>query len=159
MPRMWTLNSTDPMPDSKVEAFLTPEEEQEIVNAIRKAEKNTSGEIRVHIEPSTKMDPYERAQEVFHDLKMDETKDANGVLLYIAVLDRTFVIYGDKGINQVVPKTFWNDTKEVIQTHFKQGRFKQGIVDGILKAGEELKEHFPYNHDDTNELSNEVSKG
>ncbi len=147
------------MSESKVEAFLTQQEEQEIVNAIRMAEKNTSGEIRVHIEPGTDKDHYERAQEVFHELEMDKTRDANGVLLYIAVLDRTFVIYGDKGINEVVPKTFWNDTKEVIQEHFKQGRFKQGIIEGILKAGEELKGHFPVKRDDTNELSNEVSKG
>ncbi|WP_372945948.1 TPM domain-containing protein [Muriicola sp.] len=147
------------MPESKVEAFLTQEEEQEIVDAIRQAEKNTSGEIRVHIEHHTDADHYERAQEVFHELEMDKTRDANGVLIYIAVLDRTFVIYGDRGINEVVPKTFWNDTKEVIQTYFKQGQFKQGIVEGILKAGEELKGHFPIKSDDTNELSNEVSKG
>lgn len=147
------------MAESKVEAFLSPEEEQEVINAILKAEKNTSGEIRVHIEPATTLDPYERAQEVFHSLKMENTKDSNGVLLYIAVNDRTFVIYGDKGINEVVSNTFWNDTKDVIQTHFKKGQFKQGIVAGILKAGEELKTHFPYTSDDTNELSNEVSKG
>ncbi|MGB5646455.1 MAG: TPM domain-containing protein [Muriicola sp.] len=147
------------MSESKVEAFLSPEEEQEVVNAILVAEKNTSGEIRVHIEPSTTLDPYERAQEVFYGLKMENTKDANGVLLYIAVQDRTFVIYGDKGINEVVSNTFWNDTKEVIQGHFKKGQFKQGIVEGILKAGEELKVHFPYKSNDANELSNEVSKG
>ncbi|NNJ89313.1 MAG: TPM domain-containing protein [Eudoraea sp.] len=147
------------MAESKVEAFLSPQEEQEVVNAILKAEKNTSGEIRVHIEPATTLDPYERAQEVFLTLKMENTKDSNGVLLYIAVNDRTFVIYGDKGINEVVSKTFWNDTKDVIQTHFKKGQFKQGIIEGVLKAGEELKAHFPYSSDDTNELSNEVSKG
>jgi len=134
-------------------------EEQEVVNAILTAEKNTSGEIRVHIEPTAKRPPYERAQEVFHELKMDNTKDANGVLLYIAVEDRKFAICGDKGINNVVPDTFWDDTKEVIQDHFKKGNYKQGIIDGILKAGQELKAHFPYKSNDTNELSNEVSKG
>jgi uncharacterized membrane protein len=147
------------MSASRVEAFLSQEEEQEVVNAILKAEKNTSGEIRVHIESGTTLDPYERAQEVFYTLKMENTKDSNGVLLYIAVNDRTFVIYGDKGINEVVSKSFWNDTKDVIQSHFKNGSFKDGIVEGILKAGEELKIHFPYKSNDTNELSNEVSKG
>lgn len=147
------------MSTSKVEEFLSASEEQEVVNAIRIAEKNTSGEIRVHLEPAAKKDPFDRAQEVFHMLKMDETKDANGVLLYIAVNDKTFVIYGDKGINEKVSKSFWNDTKEVIQGHFKQGSFKQGIIDGVLKAGDELKIHFPYQKDDTNELSDEVSKG
>jgi uncharacterized membrane protein len=147
------------MSHSKVEAFLTPMEEQEVVNAILTAEKNTSGEIRVHIEPTSNGTPYERAKEVFHQLKMDNTRDANGVLLYIAVDDHKFAICGDKGINNVVPDTFWDDTKEVIQDHFKKGNFKQGIIDGILKAGQELKAHFPYKSNDTNELSNEVSKG
>jgi uncharacterized membrane protein len=144
---------------SKVEAFLTKEEEEEIISAIQIAEKNTSGEIRVHIEASSKKDPYERALEVFHLLEMQNTKDANAVLIYVAVDDKKFVICGDTGINTVVPKDFWNTTKDVIQGHFKAGNFKQGIIDGILKAGEELQDHFPYQTDDENELSNEISKG
>ena len=144
---------------SKVEDFLTAEEEQEIVQAILEAEKNTSGEIRVHIEAHTRSDHFVRAKEVFHLLKMDNTKEENGVLIYVAVNDRKFVIYGDGGINKVVPKDFWNTTKDAIELQFKQGNFKQGIIDGILKAGNELKSHFPWNSNDTNELSNEVSKG
>ena len=144
---------------NKVEAFLTAEEEQEIVDAILEAEKNTSGEIRVHIESSAQMDHFSRAQQVFHFLKMDNTKDENGVLLYVAVDDKKFVIYGDRGIDKAVPKGFWESTKDVIAQHFKKGAFKKGIVAGILKAGEELEEHFPWHHGDRNELSNEVSKG
>ncbi|WP_405608762.1 TPM domain-containing protein [Polaribacter sp. Asnod1-A03] len=144
---------------SKVEAFLTPEEEKEIISAIKTAEKNTSGEIRVHIEASTEKNHEERSLEVFHLLEMHKTKDANGVLIYVAVKDKKFVIFGDKGINDVVPDSFWNSTKDVIQNHFKNGNFKQGIVDGILKAGQELKEHFPWQIDDEDELSNEISKG
>ena len=144
---------------SKVEAFLTKEEEQEIIAAIRIAEKNTSGEIRIHIEATSDKDPYERSLEVFHLLKMNNTKDENAVLIYVAVNDKKFVIYGDKGINKVVPENFWNSTKDVMQSHFKNGNFKQGIVDGILKAGEELQAHFPWQIDDENELSNEISKG
>ncbi len=144
---------------SKVEAFLSSDEEQEIVNAILEAEKNTSGEIRVHIEASAKIDHFSRAQQVFHFLKMDNTKDENGVLLYVAVEDKKFVIYGDKGIDKAVPRGFWDDTKNVISKHFKQGNFKQGIVEGVLKAGKELEAHFPWNHNDTNELSDAISKG
>lgn len=144
---------------SKVEAFLTKEEEQEIVSAIRIAEKNTSGEIRVHIEASADKDHYERALEVFHLLEMNATKDANGVLIYVAVKDKKFVIYGDKGINEVVSKDFWNNTKDVIQNHFINDNFKQGLIDGILSSGEELKHHFPYQQDDIDELSNDISKG
>lgn len=144
---------------SKVEDFLTAEEEQDIIDAIRDAEKNTSGEIRVHIEQDSELDAFDRAMEVFHYLKMDNTKQQNGVLIYVAVAAKTFVIYGDKGINDVVPTTFWDTTKDVIQSHFKANRFKQGLIEGILKAGIELETHFPWLHGDTNELSNEISKG
>lgn len=144
---------------SKIEDFLTYEEEQEIVEAIRIAEKNTSGEIRVHIEKSAKTDPVERAMEVFHFLKMDNTKQQNGVLIYVAVEDRSFVIYGDKGINDVVPKDFWESTKTEIQSNFKHGDFKNGLIQGVLKAGEQLQKFFPWHHTDTDELPNEISKG
>lgn len=144
---------------SKIEAFLSEEEEQEIIKAIRIAEQNTSGEIRVHIEKSSNEDAFARAMEVFHYLKMDNTKQQNGVLIYVAVEDKTFVIYGDKGINDVVPKGFWDSTKDVMQSHFKHGHFKQGLIDGVLKAGEQLEAHFPWIHGDKNELSDDISKG
>ncbi|MCX2718003.1 TPM domain-containing protein [Lentiprolixibacter aurantiacus] len=147
------------MDNSKVEAFLTQEEEQEIVDAILEAERDTSGEIRVHLEATAKKDHFERAMEVFHLLKMDNTRERNGVLLYVAVQDHRFVIYGDSGINKVVPHDFWNKTKDLIQEHFKKGHFKQGIIEGVLMAGKELKTHFPWHPDDENELSNEVSRG
>ena len=144
---------------SEVEDFLTPQEEQEIVDAILEAEQNTSGEIRVHIENSAKIDHFSRAQQVFHFLKMDNTKDENGVLIYVAVHDHKFVIYGDRGIDRAVPKGFWDTTRDVMQEHFKKGDFKTGIVQGILSAGKELEVHFPWHHGDTNELSDAVSKG
>lgn len=144
---------------SKVEDFLTQEEEQEIVEAIRIAEKKTSGEIRVHIERTTSLDAYDRAMEVFHDLKMDETQLQNGVLIYLAIDDHNFVICGDKGINDVVEPDFWNCTRDVMVAQFKQNQFKQGLVDGILRAGEQLKKYFPWKDGDSNELSNEISKG
>jgi len=144
---------------SKIEDFLTKEEECAIVEAISMAEKNTSGEIRVHIENTTSIDAYERAMEVFHLLKMDATQLKNGVLLYVAVKDKSFVICGDKGINDVVPSDFWNTTKDVMASHFKNGNFKQGLIDGITKAGEQLQKYFPFENGDTNELSNEISLG
>ena len=139
--------------------FLTKEDENEIVEAIRLAEKNTSGEIRVHIEQTTSKVPFERALEVFYELNMNETELQNGVLIYLAIADKQFVICGDKGINEVVATDFWDSTKEIMAAQFKQGSFKQGLIDGITKAGEQLKTYFPWQTDDTNELSNEISKG
>ncbi|MCB0445122.1 MAG: TPM domain-containing protein [Gelidibacter sp.] len=144
---------------SKVEDFLTKEEEQHIVEAIRIAERNTSGEIRVHIEGSSKTDTFKRTLEVFHYLKMNNTKLQNGVLIYVAVKDKAFVIYGDKGINDVVPDNFWDSTKNLMQNHFKSGNYKQGLVEGILKAGKVLETYFPWEKGDVNELPDDISKG
>ena len=144
---------------SKVVDFLTKEEEQAIVEAIGNAEKATSGEIRVHIEKTTSLAPLDRALEVFYNLKMNETKEQNGVLIYLAVEDKTFAICGDKGINDVVAEDFWDNTKNIMGNHFKSGNFKQGLIDGVLEAGDQLKKYFPYQENDTDELSNEISKG
>ncbi|NJX16797.1 TPM domain-containing protein [Tamlana crocina] len=144
---------------STIEDFLTPEDEQDIVEAIRLAELNTSGEIRVHIEKTDNGDATHRVLEVFHMLKMDNTQLKNGVLIYVAVDDKHFVIYGDEGINKVVGNDFWESTKNIIQSHFKKGHFKQGLIDGILKSGEQLKKYFPYQDSDINELPNDISKG
>lgn len=144
---------------SKVEDFLTPAQEDKIVQAIWDAEKKTSGEIRVHLETSSPKPAVERAKELFHLLKMDNTKEGTGVLFYVAVADRSFAILGDHGINAQVPPNFWESVKNVLQTHFKKGEFCKGLINGIHMAGEKLQAHFPWEADDENELTNEISKG
>ena len=144
---------------AKTEAFLSKEDEQEIVQAIVSAEKNTSGEIRVHIEERSEKAPLDRAQEVFFELHMNETKDRNGVLFYVCVADKKFAIIGDEGIDKVVESDFWDCTKDTVISNFKEANFKNGLVEGVLRAGERLKKYFPYQSDDVNELSNEISKG
>ena len=144
---------------SLVEDFLTAEEELQIVEAIRLAEQATSGEIRVHIEKTASVAHSTRATEVFHLLKMDNTKLQNGVLIYVAVEDHAFVICGDKGINDIVGATFWNATKDIMRAHFKNDDFKQGLIAGIESAGEQLQKYFPWAEDDIDELPNEISRG
>lgn len=144
---------------SKVEDFLTKAEEQEVVEAIRLAEKNTSGEIRVHLEKKTASDPIKRAVEVFNELNMNQTNLRNGVIVYVAVKSKQFAIYGDEGINNKVGDDFWNSTKDIMLKNFKKGANKLALVEGIQNIGEQLKKHFPFQDDDTNELSNEISKG
>lgn len=146
---------------SQTENFLTQEEEQEIVAAIESAEKNTSGEIRVHIEKKLKpsADIFKAAQKKFASLKMYKTQEKNGVLFFIAVENKTFAIYGDKGIHEKVGDDFWQSTRDIMQEHFKQEQFAKGIIAAVLQAGEKLKIFFPYQSDDVNELPNEISKG
>jgi len=90
---------------------------------------------------------------------MHKTELSNGVLIYVSIDDHQLVILGDKGINDVVPKGFWESTKDEIINQFKKNNYKQGLVNGILEAGKQLKQHFPFQSDDTNELDNEISKG
>ena len=144
---------------SQVEDFLTASEEQEIINAIRAAEKDTSGEIRVHLEKTSEKDALARAKEVFYFLKMDETKQQNGVLFYVAVDDQKFSILGDKGINDAVSDDFWISIKDTIVQHFSTGNYAIGLQLGIEETGKKLKEFFPFQSDDSNELSDEISLG
>lgn len=142
-----------------VKSFFTEEQKLQIKNAIRVAESNTSGEIRVHIEKQCKADVLDRAAFIFEKLEMHKTELRNGVLFYLAVDDRKFAILGDAGINQKVPENFWDEIKEDVIPKFKEGLFARGLADGIVKAGEQLKVHFPYQKDDINELSDEISFG
>lgn len=144
---------------SQSDSFLTPEAETAIVESIRLAELQTSGEIRVHLEKSTSKVPFDRALEVFHGLEMHATEQKNGVLIYVAYQDKNFVICGDQGINELVPADFWDTTKDLMASHFKSGDFKTGLVAGITQVGQQLKTYFPLQENDQNELSNEISKG
>ncbi len=139
--------------------FLSKEEQQQIVQAIQEAEKETSGEIRLHIESKCKGDPLERAKEIFVKLKMHQTALRNGVIVYLAFQDRKFAIWGDKGINEKVPENFWQDVKDVMAEHFRKNQFAKGLIKGITMIGEKLKAFFPYQQDDVNELSDDISFG
>jgi uncharacterized membrane protein len=146
------------MPENIVN-FLSEKEKKQILNAIESAELNTSGEIRFHIENKLKGDLMDRAAFIFDKLGMQRTEERNGVQFYLAVKSRKFAILGDIGINKVVPDNFWDEIKDKMQVHFKNNEFAQGIVEGINIAGEKLKEFFPYQSDDKNELSDEISYG
>ena len=142
-----------------VQKYFTAENKLQITNAIRVAETNTSGEIRVHIESHCKGDVLDQAAYVFEKLEIQKTELRNGVLFYLAIEDHKFAILGDAGINQKVTEDFWEEIKEGVVAKFKDGLYSEGLAEGIVKAGEQLKEHFPYQDDDVNELSDEISFG
>ncbi|MCW3127537.1 MAG: hypothetical protein JWO03_3195 [Bacteroidetes bacterium] len=142
----------------KKHLFSSPEKKQ-IVEAISKAEKLTSGEIRVHVEAQCKGNALDRAAEVFYKLEMNKTVLRNGVLIYVAYEDKKLAIIGDRGINEVVPDDFWDSTLEVMTSHFKQGNFVSGVIYGIEESGKHLVKFFPYYAGDKNELKNDISEG
>lgn len=137
--------------------FFTPEQQDDILQAILNAELNTSGEIRVHVQKKCKGDIMDCALAIFKKLGMDKTKERNGVLFYLAIENHSFAIIGDEGIDAVVPDGFWESTKQLMINHFRENNFSQGLVEGIEKAGLQLKKHFPYKKGDVNELADEIT--
>jgi len=138
-------------------AVFTDEEQQRIRTAIENAEKHTSGQIRVCIEKTCSEDVLDRSAKYFHQLDMHKTKLRNGVLIYVATVDRKFAIIGDAGINKVVPANFWDDTKEKMLENFKYGNLVDGIVTGLEISGEHLQKFFPHLAGSNNELSDDVA--
>lgn len=139
------------------EKSFTKEQKEAMVAAIQQAEKDTSGEIRVHIENRSKIKVLDRAADVFAELKMHKTALRNGVLIYVALLDHQLAILGDAGINTKVPDGFWDSIKTNMVEKFKQGLITEGICEAVLAAGEQLKAYFPYQDDDVNELPDDIS--
>lgn len=141
----------------KKQTFLSSKDEKKIIEAIQKAEKNTSGEIRVHIEFESSTNHFDKALEVFERLEMHLTKDRNGVLFHLCPTDHNFTIIGDEGIHKVTPDDFWDVIKEEVISHFKKEHYVKGLCQGIKKAGKALEKYFPYQEDDVNELPDEIS--
>jgi uncharacterized membrane protein len=142
------------------EKLFSQEDRDIIIAAIQTAERETSGEIQVHIENHCSGDVMDRAAEVFETLKMHQTKERNAVLFYLAVQDHRFAILGDSGINHVVPSDFWEKIKDRMLVEFKIGSFTEGLRIGIEMCGLQLKAHFPFEQKgDINELPDEISFG
>lgn len=141
----------------KAHHFFNSEQQEQLIQAIKNAEQNTSGEIRIHLESSCKGDAMARAKRVFEELNMHQTVLKNGVLFYLAIHTKDFVIIGDKGINEIVPSDFWEDIKNKTLVHFSNNDFTLGLIQGIELCGLKLKEFFPNQSNDINELSDEIS--
>lgn len=139
------------------ENFFSDPQKEAIRKAIESAEGKTSGEIRVHIDMVCKGNTVETAEKVFAKLKMHNTEERNGVLIYLAVDSHVFAIYGDKGIHEKVPAGFWDSTSIEMEKHFRNAEFTEGLIVGINMAGEQLAKHFPFLSSDKNELTNDIS--
>jgi uncharacterized membrane protein len=143
--------------ETKASTFFTEEQKDQIRDAIKEAEKETSGEIRVHIETRLTGKVLDRAAWIFKRIGMHATENRNGVLFYFAVRNKEFAIIGDSGINAAVPENFWNNIKEILLDHFRNEKFAEGLIKGILMAGNQLRDHFPRSEDDINELPDDIS--
>ena len=145
----------------KQQKFFSPEEEQKIVDTIRDAEKQTSGEIRLYIETKCRfVDPLHRAAEIFLQLKMNETANHNAVLVYVATEHKQLAVFGDEGIYNKTGQEFWNNSVRIMLNEFKKENYVEGLVDVIEKIGYSLHTHFPYDAaTDKNELPDDIVFG
>jgi uncharacterized membrane protein len=141
----------------KASTFFTREEQIQIRDTIKEAEGKTSGEIRVHIETKLSGNVLDRAAWIFKRIGMHETDNRKGVLFYFAVRNKEFAIIGDGGINSKVAENFWDKIKKTLQEHFRNGKYTEGLIEGIRMTGMQLKEYFPHEKDDKNELPDEIS--
>ncbi len=140
--------------------YFTPPQKKAIEDAIRQAEMNTSGEIRVHIDKRCKINVLDRAADVFALLKLHKTELRNGILFYLSIEDKQFAILGDVGINTLVPENYWESVKEVMLEEFLNDNIAIGLIRGIRMTGDMLKKLFPYMvNEDINELSDQISFG
>ena len=138
---------------------LSKDDSSRIVDAIRAAEKTTSGEIRVHVENRCWGDPLKRAGKVFKKLKMHQTRQHNGILIYLALKTHRFAILGDRGINEQVDPDFWENVLSEMRPLLQKDQLCESICTGVARVGETLRKYFPHEADDKNELSDEISLG
>lgn len=145
----------------KQQKFFSAEEEQKIVDAIRDAEKQTSGEVRLYIETKCRfVDPLDRAAEVFLQLKMNETINHNAVLVYVATEHKQLAVFGDEGIYKKTGQEFWDNSVQLMLKEFKTENYAEGLVEVIHKIGNALQTHFPYDAaTDKNELPDDIVFG
>jgi len=137
-------------------SFLSAEEREKIVAAIREAEGKSIGEIKVYFEKRCKADVLDRALEIFSKLKLHETRHQTGILIYVAYEDKLFAIIGDKGIHAKVPENFWDETKTMMEFHFRKGQFSEGLLKGIHLSGEQLRKFFEPTGENPNEISDDI---
>jgi len=142
-------------PDHLIEQL----DEAQIVAAIAKAERKSSGEIRVYVSHRKRENVLAAAQRRFRKLGMTKTRQRNAVLIYFAPLTRQFAIWGDIGVHEKCGQNFWNDIAAEMSRLLKQGQFTEAVVAAVKRVGDTLSKHFPPAADDRNELSNEIANG
>ncbi|HEX2617538.1 MAG TPA: TPM domain-containing protein [Flavobacteriales bacterium] len=142
-----------------LEDFLSEAERQRVKEAIRQAEGRTSGEIRVHLDDAIEDDVLDHAAFVFEELGMHRTKDRNGVLIYVSVPSQRVAVIGDTAIHAKLGDGYWNEVLGILLADFREGRPCDGLCKGVERLGEQLREHFPHQRDDRNELDDDISYG
>lgn len=138
-------------------SFLNAKEQQIVIDAIAQAELHTSGEIRLHLDNFCFVNEVKAAQKVFTRLKMHETAERNGVLIYVATYSRKVAVIGDSGIHEKLGADYWNDLVKKMITQLKSNNKVEALSSAILECGKQLGTFFPRKKDDSNELTNSIS--
>jgi uncharacterized membrane protein len=127
----------------KTKHFLNKLEHGLIHRAITEAERDTSGDIVVYISHKTAPDALAAAQEVFAQRKLEKASDDNNLLFYLAPRSQTFAAVGGKALHDRVGQAWWDELVGLLGNHFRDGKFTDGLVAAIDRAGHALRRHFP----------------
>ena len=130
-----------------------------IQQAIERSETTHRGEVRFAVEATLDLfdllrgvSARERAVQVFSQLGVWDTEENNGVLIYLLLADHDLEIVADRGIHRLVGDAGWEAIAQRMEAAFREGRFEQGIVEGIVAVGAHLARHYPRAEGDRNEL-------
>jgi uncharacterized membrane protein len=138
---------------------LTPTEEQDVVRAIANAERGNRGEVRLHLEARCRGEPLARAEALYRELGMHQTRDDTGVLLYVATASRVCAVFCGAGIVSRPPEGFWKSVTDAVAQGFEAKAPARGLVDGLKRIGDVLREHVPGEDRAGDELQNTISTG
>lgn len=141
---------------AKLNSFFEKDDRQLVLEAIASAEKKTSAEVRIYVREKSGKDPMQDARAAFNKIGMRKTQLRNGVLFYLSLEDKKFVILGDDAINEKVTPGFWEIVRDAVIAQFKSGQFATGLAGGINIVGEKLAEFFPAQKEDVNELPDAI---
>ncbi len=144
----------------RTKTFLSQLDHDRIVRAIKEAEAGTSGEIRIYVQRGElDGDAFDHAQSKFRQLGMEQTRERNGILIYVAPRARKFAVIGDEGVHQKCGNEFWQDLVEKMREHFVREEFTDALVEAIESAGQLLARYFPKSSDRGNELPDSIVEG
>jgi uncharacterized membrane protein len=143
----------------RLRRIFTPKVLARIEAAIKASEVAHSGEIRFVVEGALDGAPLfrdqparERALDIFSQLRIWDTEQNNGVLIYLLLADRDFEIVADRGIDAKVGPAGWEKICAEMEREFRTGDFERGVIRGIEAVSRLMAEYFPAQAGGRNEL-------